>query len=222
VAKRKRKSTRVKRRIPVQVWKAGTEESLSGTTKDVSADGIFVQTQKPFPPGTDVVIEMVFSGKTIKLEGVVTQASRVAAAMQSVQTSGMGIKATMPGKFVKDVVGDRRASHRVPVKIDVVGFFGSEKHAFELRDLSETGALLMSKRPLPKIAFTRMNFKLSRRARVLDLDAIPVRIEPVGDHSSVAVKFLEPPEDVAEQLKAFIEERRTGTPTKPKKRRSLR
>ena len=90
MAKRKRKSARVKRRLPVQVWKAGTDESLSGTTKDVSPDGIFVQTQKPFPPGTEVVIEMLHSGQTIKLEGVVTQASRVAGALQSVQTSGIG------------------------------------------------------------------------------------------------------------------------------------
>ena len=122
LAKRQRKSVRAKKRLPVQVWKAGTEESLSGTTKDVSADGIFVQTQKPFPPGTQVVIEMLFSGKTIKLEGVVQQSARVAAAMQSVQTSGMGIKAELPGEFVKDVVGDRRISPRIPVKIDVVGF----------------------------------------------------------------------------------------------------
>ena len=217
MAKRNRDSTRVKRRLPVQVWKSGTEESISGTTKDVSPDGIFVQTAKPFPPGTEVSVEMLSSGKTIKLEGVVTQASRVSAALRSVQTSGMGIKAVLPGEFVKEVVGDRRVSPRIGVKIKVVGFYGSEKHSFELKDLSESGAALKSKAKLSEIAFTRMNFKLSRRARVLDLDAIPIRIESVGDHSMLAVQFLDPSEEVAEQLKAFIEERRGGTPSKPRK-----
>jgi Tfp pilus assembly protein PilZ len=212
MAKGKRKSERVKRRLPVQVWKAGTDESLSGTTKDVSPDGIFVQTQKPFPPGTEVVIEMLHSGKTIKLEGVVTQASRVAGALQSVQTSGMGIKATLPGEFVKDVVGERRASPRVAAKIKVVGFYGSEKHLFELKNLSETGAALISKNAISEIAFTRMNFKVSRRSRVLDLDAIPIRIEPIGEKRvMLAVQFLDPAEGVAEQLKDFVEERATGS-----------
>ena len=94
----------------------------------------------------------------------------------------------------------------------MVGFYGSEKHLFELKNLSETGAALISKNAISEIAFTRMNFKVSRRSRVLDLDAIPIRIEPLGEQRvMLAVQFLDPGEDVARQLKDFVEGRATGS-----------
>ena len=81
-----------KRRLPARAWKEGEwNEPISGVTRDFSEDGLFVETRYPFSSNGKVIIELAFSGRTIQLEGVVTQISKDEDQSQSIQVSGMKV-----------------------------------------------------------------------------------------------------------------------------------
>lgn len=70
----------------------GEEESAVGYTKNVSADGMFIGTMRPLPPGTEIVVTMQEGGKTRRQLAVVCHAARVSPLLSSLRTSGMGVR----------------------------------------------------------------------------------------------------------------------------------
>lgn len=70
----------------------GEEEFAVGYTKNVSADGMFIGTIRPLPPGTEIVVTMQEAGKTRRQLAVVCHAARVSPLLSSLKTSGMGVR----------------------------------------------------------------------------------------------------------------------------------
>jgi Tfp pilus assembly protein PilZ len=88
----RRKTQRRVRRIPVRFWKQGEQEPRNGYMTNVSATGIFVNTNHPLPGGTRIRVEVLDPQLGFVVEGRVAHAMKVAPALQQVRPSGMGIR----------------------------------------------------------------------------------------------------------------------------------
>lgn len=87
-ARRKRRILRV----PVSFWKLGyPDTSYVGFTTDVSATGVFIASNSPFPTQTDVGIMVDTPAAQFVLSGVVARAFKTHPSLQQVKKSGMGI-----------------------------------------------------------------------------------------------------------------------------------
>ena len=87
--------TRAKRRllrVPVSFWKVGKPHtSYLGFTTDVSATGVFITCNSPFPTETDVEVLVHSPEAQFVLSGVVARAIRTHPSLQRAMKSGMGI-----------------------------------------------------------------------------------------------------------------------------------
>jgi len=207
----KRRHDRRRTRVAARVTEEGVDGAISGITRDISRGGIFIQTRKPLPPGSQVRIELLHKEKpATRLEGVVIHAARVPPHLHNLQPSGMGVRLDEPEASSAGADGEPARDTRVPSSNEVMVFFGSERHLLSIHDLSASGAALVSPTPLPDITFVRMHFKLSDSADVLVVDGVPVRSKPEGSGTSIAVKFLDPPDEVVGLIDDFVRERTRG------------
>lgn len=205
VAKQRRKSKRTRTRVKALVTKAGTDKPVTGFTRDISPEGLYIHTRAPFPPGTSIAIELHYPDERIDLEGVVVRAERVPVQMQGILKPGMGVKVrTSPG--MARATGNSRNT-RVPLGSDVVVFFGSERLLLKLHDLSATGAALLAEEELPEMAFVRLHLKLPTSTEVIELEGVPVETRQVGSNSLIAINFLDPPASFLSQIETLIGER---------------
>jgi len=208
VDKHRRQDERKRARVKARVSAKGSGESVSGFTRDLSRGGVFVQTRKPFAPGTPIKVELLYPDDQIELEGVVVRALRLPGHLQGSQASGMGIRFPDSTELAR-VAGLQRKA-RIALGSDVVVFFGSERLHFELHDLSTSGAALLSPTDLPVTGFLRIHFKLPSTGEVLELEGVPVSRRPHDGKTLIGVDFIDPtPESVA-RIEALIAERRGG------------
>lgn len=87
----KRRRRRFARRLQVSYWLEGEEHARQGYTTNVSTTGAFIATNAPLAPGSRLRVEFHVD-KGFYVEAVVTHAARVSASLQSIRSSGMGIR----------------------------------------------------------------------------------------------------------------------------------
>ena len=99
----KRHQRRFARRIQVQYWPQGDDHERKGYTTNVSAAGVFIATNAPLPPSTRMRIEFLAPAGFI-IEAVVAHSARVSTSLQSIRSSGMGIRFMRPGELVRELL----------------------------------------------------------------------------------------------------------------------
>ncbi len=204
MTKRTRRWKRVKRRLPARARQEGEEEVISGVTRDFSPDGLFIETQYPFSPGSKVMIELAFSGDTIQFDGVVAQASKAEAHLRAMQVSGMAVNVAFSPEQEKDLVTDPVPKRRINIDSAVVVYFGSDNRELQLSNLSASGAALIGDSELPDISFVRMIFRLTDSSQPIEVTGIPVRSEETEDGTLIGMRFMDPPDSVVAQIEEFI------------------
>jgi hypothetical protein len=202
--KEKRRRTRVKARISPR----SGGEAVSGFTRDISSDGMFIQTRKPFAPGTPIRVELFYRDRQVNLHGVVIRALRVPSHLQAAQASGMAVRFP-PSAELASVAGLPRKA-RITLGKDVAVFFGSERHTLELHDLSTSGAALLSAADLPDMGFVRIHFKLSSTGEIIELEGMPVSRRAFEDKTLIGVNFVNPTPEVVARIEGLIAERAGG------------
>jgi hypothetical protein len=207
MASPKRKAERLKRRLAVKAYALDGEKTLTGTTRDISPEGMFIETSQPMPPGSRVRIEVILDKQTIQLEGIVAQANRSAHQLQSMKVSGMGISGDFSALQKFEVVGERREAPRFNLNAEVEIYFGSERRGVVLQDISISGMALLSSADLPSIAFARVNLKLTPDSLPITLDGVPARIEKKDDVTVLALRLLDPPDIFVGQIEDLSQNR---------------
>lgn len=91
---------RKRRRLTVRFGVNAPEKT--GFTRNISASGVFIQTNLPLPPGTILRIELAFPERTFSLRGRVVWAKKVPAQLAHVIECGMGIRYVQPPAEFKD------------------------------------------------------------------------------------------------------------------------
>ncbi len=205
MAKHERTAERTRTRVKVLVTKTGTEKPVTGFTRDVSTNGVFVHTRSPFPKGTPVKVELLYPDGQLDHEGVVVRSQRAPVQLQGSLQSGMGISLN-ESSDPAEAAGDSRDT-RVPIGSDVVVFSGSERHRLKLHDLSASGAALLAERDLPEMAFVRMHFKLSSTSEVIELEGVQIDRRQLDQNVLIAINFLDPPAEFVARIEALIGER---------------
>jgi hypothetical protein len=205
MARKQRRSKRIRERVPATVTVAGEDLSVTGFTRDISKEGLFILTRHPFAPGRKVKIELAYKDRTAHLSGVVIHAAHVPHHLRAVQSSGMGIEIARPPSAPREAGAAERGA-LVGTDTEAVVFFGSERHLLQLHNLSTSGAALISDFDLPEVPFIRMHVKLTA-SEVIEIDGVPVRSERLEKGSLTAVRFLEPPDEVVERIETFVNER---------------
>ena len=87
----KRRKKRFGRRLQLRYWIEGEEHERRGYTTNVSTSGAFLATNGPAPPGTRMRVEFLGENGFI-IEAIVAHAARVSTSLQSIRSSGMGIR----------------------------------------------------------------------------------------------------------------------------------
>jgi Tfp pilus assembly protein PilZ len=131
----KRKQKRTPRRFNVRFRKVGEEDFAVGYTKNVSAGGLFVGTIRPFPPGTEIEVEIREAGELRHRPAVVVHAARVSPLLASVRTSGMGVRFRDRVEAVESGEECEMLGEGEPPGTETeeaVGRFGEEKDGTEL------------------------------------------------------------------------------------------
>ena len=203
----KRQSERLKKRFPVKAHTFEGDKTIAGTTRDISPEGMFIETSQPMPPGTRLRLEVILGDQTIELEGVVAQANRSAHQLQSVKVSGMGVSGDFSALQKFEVVGERRTAPRIALNAEVEIYFGSERRSVVLQDISISGMALLSSTDLPSMAFARVNLKLTPDSLPITLDGVPVRIEKKDDVTVLALRLLDPPDIFVGQIEDLSQNR---------------
>ncbi len=86
----RRKTPRKRLRLPVQY---GTKElNLKGFTTDISPGGIGIKTNRPLPPGTEILTCIDMDGELLLARGEVKWARRVQPSLVNYTECGMEIK----------------------------------------------------------------------------------------------------------------------------------
>ena len=194
-----------KRRLPARIWKEGEWKGpISGVTTDFSHEGLSIETRFPFSPDSKVLIELAFSGRTIQLEGVVTQISGSEGQSRSIQLSGMKVEIAFSEEQLKDLVTDPTPKPRIEINSAVVVYSGSDSHELKLRNLSASGAALIGDSEVPDISVVRMIFRLTDSSHPIEVKGMPVRSEETEDGTLLGLRFLDPPDRTISQIEEFI------------------
>lgn len=205
MTKRRKSSNKVKRRLPAQAWKEGEwTPPISGVTTEFSLEGLFIETRHPFSLGSQVRIELAFSGRKIKLNGVVSQVLKAEPHKRAIQISGMDVDVAFSEEDTRKFVTDPTPKQRIQIDSAVVAYFGSESRQLQLRNLSVSGAALISESRLPDVSFVRMIFSLTDSSQPIEVQGIPVRSEETADGILIGMRFKDPPESVIAQIEDFI------------------
>ena len=194
----------VERRLPGRAWADGESEPVSGVTRDFSEEGFFFETRYPFLPGSKVMIELAFSGSTIQLDGVVADVANSEAHLRAIQVSGMGVNVDYSTEQLKDLVAGPAPKRRIEIDSAVVVYFGSDSRQLQLRNLSASGAALMSDSELPDISFIRMIFRLTGSSYPIEVSGISVRSQETPDGTLIGMRFLDPPDRIIHEIEEFV------------------
>jgi len=90
----KRNNGRARKRVRVRY---GTDRlEKTAFTRDISATGVFLQTNSVFPPGTTLQLELHFPDRTFEMWARVMWAKRVPAQLAHVLQCGMGLHFLQP------------------------------------------------------------------------------------------------------------------------------
>lgn len=87
-------SNRIPRRLQLRYWRRNADPATGhvGYSKNISPTGLFVATNAPYNPGTELTIELHSDEEVVMVGGKVVHAARVAPLLQKVRSSGMGIQ----------------------------------------------------------------------------------------------------------------------------------
>ncbi len=86
----RRKTPRKRLRLPVQF--GINELNLRGFTKDISPSGVAIKTNRPLPPGTELLMSIDLDGELLLSRGEVKWARKVPPALINYTDCGMEIK----------------------------------------------------------------------------------------------------------------------------------
>lgn len=103
----RRRKRRFARRLQVSYWLKGDEHPRQGYTTNVSTTGTFIATNAPLAPGTRLRIEFLVDDGFF-VEAIVTHAARVSTALQSIRSSGMGIRFLTISELISDLLPSGR------------------------------------------------------------------------------------------------------------------
>lgn len=99
----KRRRKRFGRRIQVHYWIQDDDHERKAYTTNVSTTGAFVATNAPVAPGTRMRVEFLGDNGFI-IEAVVAHAARVSTSLQSIRSSGMGVRFLTVGELVRGLL----------------------------------------------------------------------------------------------------------------------
>ncbi len=110
-----RHAPRYKRRLPVRFWHPQTGDPHQAFTIDISLVGMFISTRAPLPEGSRFRIEVLEPGHNYIFQGEVVRTERVAAELQQVSPSGMGVRLLQVGELVQELIpGEAEKARVVP------------------------------------------------------------------------------------------------------------
>ncbi len=150
------------------------------------------------------MIELAFSGGTIRLDGVVADVRKTEAQLRAIQVSGMGVEVGYSKDQLRKLVTDPLPKRRININSAVVLYLGSDSRELKLSNLSASGAALISDSELPEILFVWMTFSLTDSSSPIEISGIPVRSEETEDGILIGMRFLNPPDRVIEEIEEFI------------------
>ena len=78
----RREYSRLKLRVPVELFVEGSSAPLRGATSDLSLSGCYIETIFPFPVGTKVELKLQLEGTLLVLATVATSDPQVGNGMQ--------------------------------------------------------------------------------------------------------------------------------------------
>ena len=204
LTQRRRHSNGVKRRLPGQAWREGNTAPISGVTAEFSEEGLFFETQYPFSSDSKVMLELAFSGRTIRLDGVVADVNTADGHLRALQVEGMGVKVAYSKEQLKSLVSAPLPKRRIEIDSAAVVYFGSDRRQLKLQNLSASGVALISDSNLPENSFFRMIFRLKESSSPIDISGIPVRSEVTENGTLIGMRFLDPPDRVIDEIEEFI------------------
>jgi hypothetical protein len=229
VSKHERQWERARTRVQVRVNEVGSSNAVTGFTRDISRDGLFIQMRTPFPSRTRVEVELLYKHMPVRLEGIVMHSARVPHHLQAIQASGMGVKIVRsngsagalappvaepePQHKVNPTPPPDDRKNRVTVGAEVDVFFGKEKRTLALHDLSASGAAFVSTSELPEAALVTMHLPLSGSGDVVEVECVPVRSRRLGEATVLAVRFDHLPHEVGTKIQAYISARHAAEAT---------
>jgi len=192
----KRQDKRLKRRFQVRFYKLDDPVPKSGFTYNISLTGMFICTNSPFKPGTQIVIEVGREGRKVELHGRVMHASRVDPVLQKVKPSGMGVRLLRTEEMMAAVLGLNAASEEEEAVEDETV---TELEDAEEPDAEEESEAAEQEEP-PALYY--MNFVSPRELatsfeRDLKFGGIFVPTSRIPDKNEVMIEFLFDWNDVA-------------------------
>lgn len=167
----------------------------SGFTYNISLTGMFICTNSPFKPGTQIVIEVGREGRKVELHGRVMHAARVDPVLQKVKPSGMGVRLLKTEEMMAAVLGLNAASEEDETVEDesVAELEDTEEpEAAEKSEAAEESETAEEEEP-PALYY--MNFVSPRELattfeRDLKFGGIFVPTSRIPDKNDVVIEFL--------------------------------
>lgn len=99
---RRRRETRVPRRVEVQFWQVG-QKIHRGYSTNISAGGMHISTANPLPPRARLRIEVVHGERGFLIEGVVAHRRAVHPELMKVTPPGMGVRFLSPEELIREI-----------------------------------------------------------------------------------------------------------------------
>ncbi|MEJ2084724.1 MAG: hypothetical protein P8Y44_03485 [Acidobacteriota bacterium] len=187
----KREDKRLKRRFQVRFWRLDDPVPKSGFTYNISLTGMFICTNSPFKPGTQIVIEVGREGRKVELHARVMHAARVDPVLQKVKPSGMGVRLMRTEEMMAAVLGlNAVAEEEDTVEDESVA---EPEEAEELEATEESEASEEEEEEPPPLYY--LNFVSPRELatsfeRDLKFGGIFVPTSRIPDRDRVVVEFL--------------------------------
>ncbi len=149
-------------------------------------------------------VRLGFSGRTIQLDGVADWIGKAEAKRWAIQVSGRGVEVAFSREQVKELVTDPRPEGRVEIESTAVVYFGNDHCQLQIRNLSTSGAALISDSKLPEESFVRMVFRVTESSHPIEINGILVRSEETEDGILIAMRFLDPPNSFIARIEELI------------------
>lgn len=100
----RRASPRHFKRAQVRFWsKEESDKTHTGYTRNLSGNGVFICTHKPFPRGTRLCMEVTEADTRLLFEGIVARRTRVDPELRKMGESGMGVRFLRPEELIREL-----------------------------------------------------------------------------------------------------------------------
>ncbi|MEE8409321.1 MAG: PilZ domain-containing protein [Myxococcota bacterium] len=190
----------------------GVSDHKLEIVKNLSFGGVFVVTEQRWPVGDNVQLTIRYRDQAIKTNARVTHTHLDGVGFAFVRTSAKLLSSisNMIGDLLTErlAVDDRRQSTRIDVSAAIVFSRDDTPESAQLRDISDTGALVLTRKPppvgsrtyvyLPGYAYSNGS---TQRSELRGCLAEVVR----SDQDTFACEFRDPSAEFSMAVKALIE-----------------